>query len=207
MPAVPLKRRRIRGKRPTPAAYRDDGTIVSPTIYIFPRQWFVLGSERFAGPPGLSTFDIPVCGESGTYAVVEAGTDYLEAVVYESDCAYDCFHPAGPWHRAGRLCDIRGVQILRTLAYYAMREPTIHFRFTLSAKIYRTMHVVQGRRAGMYLRLQAPRMPGNVFAIYMLHGISDIDAWWHAGGYSYVGFRSWSQLEHLCRAGRRPVIR
>ena len=97
MLAAPGVRRRLRGKRPPPLAYRRKGRVkMSPTIYVFPRLWFAMDCERFVGPAGLSLLDLEPCGEDGTYAAVVTGTDTLQATVYESNISYDCFSPSSP---------------------------------------------------------------------------------------------------------------
>ena len=84
-----------------------------------------MGGERFAGPACLSLLvGLEPCGEDGTYVAFATGTDNFQATVYESNISYDCFSPAGPWHRVGRLSDIRGVQVLMD-NYKYVREPIL----------------------------------------------------------------------------------
>ena len=195
MSAAPGVRRRLRGKRPPPLAYRRKSRVkMTPTIYVFPRLWFAMDCERFVGPAGLSWLDLEPCGEDGTYAAVVTGTDTLQATVYESNISYDCFSPAGPWRRVGRLSDIRGVQILMAKDKYMSSYGTHQLFDFITNNVCRHMRCVYTYRAGFYLRVDVRRC--DSFAIYRLSGIASLDEWWHAAGYAFAGVLS---FEAMCR--------
>ena len=151
---------------------------MTPTIYVFPRLWFAMDCERFVGPAALYWMGLEPCGEDGTYAAVVTGTDPLQATVYESNISYDCFSPAGPWCRVGRLSDIRGVQILMGKDRYLGQCGSYHLFHWLTNQAFRCMRCVHTYRAGFYLRVDVRRC--DSFAIYRLSGIASIDDWWHA---------------------------
>ena len=196
-------RRRWRADLLHPA--NSTSVTISPTIYVFPRQYFDYDGERVAGPSGLSVLGYPACGEDGTYAAVCGRGDYLESIVYHSSCAYDCFTPAGPWTYIGRLCDIRGIQILMSPPYadstdygYFWRTLTARrtdLSFSLfAAHVFRTMHIVHTPRTGVYLRVHAASMVSGCFVVYQLPRISNIEDWWRAGEYVYAGILFWKDL-------------
>ena len=195
MSVAPGVRRRLRGKRPPPVAYRRKSRVkMTPTIYVFPRLWFAMDRERFVGPAGLYWLDLEPCGEDGTYAAVVTGTDPLQATVYESTISYDCFSPAGPWRRVGRLCDIRGVQILMGKDRYLGLSGNDQLFDFITNRACRHMRCVYTYRAGFYLRVDVRRC--DSFAIYRLSGIASIDEWWHAAGYAFAGVLT---FEAMCR--------
>ena len=159
-------------------------------IYIFPRQWFNLDGECFAGPPGLCRFGLLPHGEDGTYAAAMTSDSYLDAEVYATDLSYECFSPAGPWRAVGRLGSIRGVAML------AKRYAQITFDFpegfipTMTSSVFRTMYIMQAAPSVFYARVRSDRMPDDFYAVYRMYGISSVADWHRVSAVGYDGVMS-----------------
>ena len=162
------------------------------TVYVFPRLWYIHDGERFPGPPGLREFNVSPIAEDGTYAAVVTEEDRLQAIVYASDGAYECFNPGGPWRAVGRLCDIPGVMLFARL-FGGIRVENVNFWHELSGGYYRTMFVMQAGTTVFYSRIRADRMPDHFFVVYRLYGIAAVADWWQSAGVSYEGTMSYEE--------------
>ena len=175
---------------------------VAITIYVVARQWYCSqGGERLAGPPGLCVSLGAPIAEDGCYALVVGHRNYGDAVVYESNTAYECFCPLGPWREVGRLCNIRGFRLLLDAASQATldRLPVHGFVDLLSPHPhYRFMFALQPSPDVVYLRVAAGRMPAGFSAIYRLYGVSRADLWWSAGAFDYLGIMSYDEADAVC---------
>ena len=161
------------------------------TAYVFPRQIFTDDGDPLAGPPGLSCrFCAPVY-ETGTYvAVIDPHSRPDQSMIYECDCAYDCFHPEASWQWRcmGRLSSILG--FIETVV--AMKK-SLPFFDALTNGIYRTMHVLKAGPDLVYMRVRSDRMPANFFVCYRILGINSIGDWHRGGYYRYDGIMTYDE--------------
>ena len=161
------------------------------TVYLLPRQSYCLsGDDRVTGPAGLSHYLGRPCSEDGCYAVCLDGDNVLNALVYETNQAYECFCPVCQWFELGRLWDVRGFRLLAEKEYARGRDEAIPFWDFVSAGHYRLMYAMQAAPTVVYIRLRASRMPETFYVVYRVYGTATKDLWWTAGSYTYLGVLS-----------------
>ena len=159
------------------------------TVYLFPRQLFGRGSgDLTPGPPGLSCcFPGGPMVETGTYAAVVDPSNVLwQAIVYESDVAFDCFYPDASWRwrPVGRLASIDG--FIDALPV----DQSVDFFAALTRGVYLTMHVLKAGPGLIYLRIRSDRMPSSCHVVYRVFGIDAAADWYRGDSYRYDGIMS-----------------
>ena len=158
------------------------------TIYVFARQWFAVpGEGRVAGPPGLSTYVGPPCGEDGCYAVARISENVAEWIVYETDQSYECFCPMGKWRERGVLRYQSAFQRLLEKEHLCGRDVSIPYPSFLSGGHYRVMYAWQASDTAFYAWVRSDRMPESFYAVYRLYGIEYLIDWWRSRSFLYMG--------------------